>query len=325
MVCAKCARWNLSPLESRWEAIEEAERAYRDTKKRVATDNIGLARLNDGTELIRIGEPLRPEFAAWRYGDQFGRRRTRKLLATAAVVAGTLGFVAGAKALAIYGTVGPLMSPFFMYRRMVHPIAMVQQNDGKFIRITRAGLSTVRVSLTGSQQLRLRFDSFDPRRRAALLSKTGFLDRMMGSKPVHVDVSGERAERALLHMLPILNGYGGTPKTVAAAVEGVEKHQTIAQLVNASPKVPFPSAMKMQLTYGFGLPKQFDNASRLALEMMMHEDTERRALEGELKELESRWIEAEEIAGIADSLTLPTATDERVEQMRMAKSIRTEN
>src|ERR1700733_2388361 len=79
VVCRRCERWNLTPLEERWEAIETAERLYRDTRRRVSTDEIGLAKLPDGTTLIRIGLPLRPEFAAWRYGDQFGRRRNRQL------------------------------------------------------------------------------------------------------------------------------------------------------------------------------------------------------------------------------------------------------
>ena len=78
VVCPKCERWNLTPLEERWEAIEQTEKLYRDTRRRVATENVGLAKLRDGTTLVRIGEPLRPEFAAWRYGDQFGRRRNRQ-------------------------------------------------------------------------------------------------------------------------------------------------------------------------------------------------------------------------------------------------------
>jgi hypothetical protein len=41
---------------------------------------------------------------------------------------------------------------------------------------------------------------------------------------------------------------------------------------------------------------------RLALEMAAHEETERRALEGELEELEAAWREADEIASIADAL-----------------------
>ncbi|HEV7594825.1 MAG TPA: hypothetical protein VGO33_07495, partial [Gemmatimonadaceae bacterium] len=87
VVCRKCERWNLTPVEERWEAIEECERAYRGTKLRASTDQIGLARLSEGLELVRIGQPLRPEFAAWRYGDQFGRRRRKQLMKTGAIAA----------------------------------------------------------------------------------------------------------------------------------------------------------------------------------------------------------------------------------------------
>ena len=91
VVCDVCSRWNLSPLEERWEAIEESERAFRDTRLRVSTEHIGLARLREGLELIRIGEPQRPEMAAWRYGDQFGRRRKRQF----AIVAGSAVLIGG--------------------------------------------------------------------------------------------------------------------------------------------------------------------------------------------------------------------------------------
>lgn len=40
----------------------------------------------------------------------------------------------------------------------------------------------------------------------------------------------------------------------------------------------------------------------LALEMALHEESERRALDGELATLEAAWREAEEIASIADTL-----------------------
>ncbi|WP_419165580.1 hypothetical protein [Candidatus Palauibacter sp.] len=78
VVCRHCQRWNLTPLEERWEAIETCEKLFRRTRVRTSSDNIGLARHPEGLELVRIGEPLRPEFAAWRYGDQFGRRRRRQ-------------------------------------------------------------------------------------------------------------------------------------------------------------------------------------------------------------------------------------------------------
>ena len=50
VVCRTCERWNLSPLEERWEAIEECERLFRGTKLRVSTDNIGLARVKEGND-----------------------------------------------------------------------------------------------------------------------------------------------------------------------------------------------------------------------------------------------------------------------------------
>src|SRR5262245_37361299 len=102
VVCEQCGRWNLTPLEERWEAIEECERTFRGTYVRVSTGNIGLAKLRDGMELIRIGAPLRPEFAAWRYGRHFGTRRRR-----AQYVAGA--GVAAAAAAAV--TLGPTLAP----------------------------------------------------------------------------------------------------------------------------------------------------------------------------------------------------------------------
>ena len=59
VICRRCERWNLSPLEIRWEVIEECERRFRDTRLRVSTDNIGMARLRDGLELVRLLEWLR--------------------------------------------------------------------------------------------------------------------------------------------------------------------------------------------------------------------------------------------------------------------------
>jgi hypothetical protein len=41
---------------------------------------------------------------------------------------------------------------------------------------------------------------------------------------------------------------------------------------------------------------------RLALEMAANEDTERRAMDGELNELERAWRDAEEVAAIADGM-----------------------
>src|SRR5262245_55136348 len=90
VVCKSCSRWNLTPIEERWEAIEACERIYRDTRTRLATEHIGLARVSEGTDLVRIGNPQRPEFAAWRYGAALRKRRTKQYATMGATI--TLGF-----------------------------------------------------------------------------------------------------------------------------------------------------------------------------------------------------------------------------------------
>ena len=79
---------------------------YRDTRLRVSTDNIGLARVAEGLELVRIGAALRPEFAAWRYGDQFGRRRRRQMVRVGLGVGIVGGAIAGGVALGVSAGVG---------------------------------------------------------------------------------------------------------------------------------------------------------------------------------------------------------------------------
>jgi hypothetical protein len=55
---------------------------------------------------------------------------------------------------------------------------------------------------------------------------------------------------------------------------------------------------------------------RPALEMVSHEESERRALEGEFYLLEEAWKEAEEIAGISDDMFLPEHVTSKLDQMK---------
>src|SRR5213075_3057700 len=96
---------------------------FRASPLRVTTDQIGLARLRDGTELVRIGEPLRPEFAAWRYGQRFVQRRMRSQLAAggAAIVAGAGALAFGAGALAFAPLLAPAVTLFGQFSIVVVP------------------------------------------------------------------------------------------------------------------------------------------------------------------------------------------------------------
>src|SRR3984957_16985049 len=102
-VCPRCGRWNLTPLEERWEAVEACERRFRGTVLRTSTDNIGLTRLREGLELVRVGKPLRPELAAWRYSTTFQRRWRRHALLTAGVVGVAVAVPVGLTAIGLSG------------------------------------------------------------------------------------------------------------------------------------------------------------------------------------------------------------------------------
>src|SRR5687768_17207320 len=100
-VCGRCARWNLAPIEERWEAIEDAERLFRDTRVRVQRESIGLAKLADGTRLVRVGRALPGEVAVWRYGRTFFRRQAGGMWAGGALTAGGLVGMLGFGALGL--------------------------------------------------------------------------------------------------------------------------------------------------------------------------------------------------------------------------------
>lgn len=55
---------------------------------------------------------------------------------------------------------------------------------------------------------------------------------------------------------------------------------------------------------------------RLAIEMAVHEESERRAMEGELQLLEQAWRDAEEVAKIADNMFTPAAIESRLDALR---------
>jgi hypothetical protein len=101
-VCRECGRWHLTPIEDRWEAIEEAERMFCATSLCTSTEAIGLATLQSGVELVRVRKASDLEFAAWRYGHAFKQRWAREItLATVTtlaaagvtVAAGAFGFL----------------------------------------------------------------------------------------------------------------------------------------------------------------------------------------------------------------------------------------
>ncbi|HEX4682105.1 MAG TPA: hypothetical protein VH277_05315 [Gemmatimonadaceae bacterium] len=310
VVCPHCERWNLSPLEERWEAIENAERLYRDTRKRIATDNIGLAKLRDGTTIVRIGEPLRPEFAAWRYGDQFGRRRRNQMIVAGGALAAVGGLIVGGAVAGVgiggfAGVGGPFIRAIIRGRPNTVVARVPSEQHGVLpVRRRHLGESTIGRAADGSMHLHLRF--------------------INGS----ADFEGREAERVAALVIPKVNRYGGAKETIRKAVDEIEAgggsegyldRLTRTASVYTRPLEPSGNRWRQgrehreALTHGlFGLPRE----SALALEMALHEEVEQRAMLGELAELERAWRDAEEIAGIADSLLVPAGVDEAFRRIK---------
>lgn len=310
VVCRGCERWNLSPLEERWEAIEQAERLYRDTRRRVSTENIGLARLPEGTTLVRIGEPQRPEFAAWRYGDQFGRRRTRALLVAGGGVAAVAALVTGGALAGVgIGGFGYLFVNFG--RRLVHGspeavVARIRTRHQGVVQVRRRHLaeSSIATADDGTLGVHLRFKNGAAR------------------------FSGAEAERIASIILPKVNRFGGRKVDVADAVRQIEdlgdsasylrnvgrQSQGLIKSMTEGVSGWRARARQNEFTkYGlYSLPAPH----RLALEMALHEEAERRALEGELAELEQAWVDAEEVAAISDNLLVPETVDAEFRRLK---------
>jgi len=294
VICRQCERWNLSPLEERWEAVEEAERVYRDTPLRVATEHVGLARHREGLDLVRIGAPLRPEFAAWRYGDQFGRRRKR-YVRNGVIGIGVVGGLAAGSAAVIGSLVGL-------------NLALQAFNVGNLIWQRKAASYTTRIPRDGAEPLLLNMTHHGVARLRPRDGKQRGAAPVDPSAPWHLELqhsegkallTGQDAVRALRVILPRVNQSGASAASVKRAVQELEEV--------GGPEAYFAASEFRARKQGWGhMPLGGQPAPiRLALEMAAHEDTEREALEGELSWLETAWREAEEIAAIADDLTLP--------------------
>ncbi len=299
VVCRRCEKWNLTPVEERWEAIEECERLFRETRLRQSSDHIGLAKLKEGLTLVRIGQPMRPEFAAWRYGDQFGRRRKRTMLWTGVGVVAVGAVYAGGIAAGV-GICGFQMLPQAIINIPVR--VKIKTKDGRVLKVRQQNLERSRF-LMNSESVEGDWSVY--------------VKHSNGEDTFH----GEDAVRVTSLLLPKLNSMAGPKRVVEDAVQRIEDagnpERYLAQLpekVRAADHDRYGDRTVKEKK--LGLVGKLPKPTKLALEMAVHEEQERRALEGELWLLEAAWREAEEIAGISDDLFVPTDAEEFIERHR---------
>jgi hypothetical protein len=312
-VCPRCARWNLAPLQERWEALDAGERLFRGARLRAQSENVGLAKLRDGTWLIRIGQAPGRELAAWRYGAQLQRRKHRALFYGTAVAAAGIGVVAAG---VIFASVGVLSAwnMYLGYRRLVNH-ARAHRTVG-WVEADLSG-APQRVRVRGEEAAGAWLSDPDDGQGIALnlpLSVEGpDPQRPWKTRKVPLIVRGPEAHGVMTRLMVHVNAKG-------ADHSGVESALSMIQAAG-SPEAYVRKMARQRLLLtgadpriGSGAGLGWDEAMvpargpvpnatvSLALEMALHEDTERRALQGELAGLEEMWRQAEEIAALADRL-----------------------
>ena len=336
-VCPRCARWNLAPIETRWEAVESAEKLFRSARVRVHSENIGIAQLSDGTRMIRIGEALPLEAASWRYGDRAVRRERRfwlgaggSLVGASALAIGGIPLLAAAGAPIVAAGVGvQIAANYWLLRSQLRPVYRVPAElspTGREVVLRHAHSAFSRVVPSDDEH---GFAVEVPLPLPPVREERDGIVRWVPLPPLRVE--GGEAERLLERVLVGANPRGFGRRRLRDAVERLsaagEPRRLFRELAQREAGV-FPAWMAhntnrnaapdlrggMQRFIGTfrgeriagaptpGPKRVLPRSDVLALEMALHEETERRALQGELRALEAAWREADEIATIADYL-----------------------
>lgn len=253
VVCGECRRWNLVPIEDRWEALEALERIARDEARLlVETPNIALLRVGD-VDLIRVGHAAHlPEEAWWRYGRFLASRDSR------------------------------------YYER----IAIVKQ----IVRELKFGQTAWRGAATcpncGSVLREIQFHN--SKRVIVARGQDGAMELRYRCYRCHLDalhagyrLTGVSAEHLLRRILAYRHWDRASEAAVRAAAGVIEEIGSPDQLAQR---------LALQRVYLGELPRPY----ALALEIAVNDITERKLLRLDLKELEARWLEEEELARIVD-------------------------
>ena len=351
VVCRRCGQWNLTPVEERWEALDECERLATTAEAHVSGGALGLARTPSGLELLRVGGMPAEDIATWRYGRRVHARQRRAagvlvglaVLTTALAVGG--GIASGAPWIALW--IALLLGPWF-YQLWQHPprlwthvpngtggrfllgpwhmddVRLLVSNDGGgpilFVphargeaRLRGTVAATVLAGLLPTLNVTdcTSVDLADAIRRVAVAEE---LD------PNAAKVQGSRAHPA--------RALGGGPSVTEAAQAWAELHglavpgrhrQESGALVKAYAALRPWERVAGRPAWQTGTRLQdIEPEVRLALEMAATEEAEAAALRARAVAAEPTWRAEETVAAIADDLLVPAPVRERWDALRAA-------
>lgn len=281
VICPKCSRWNLAPLDERLERIEALARAAGEGRVAAATEHVALIRWRT-YDFVRVGKPQRLEFATWRYGERIRARRREQLKFVVPVTVAALGLavavnVAAGGSLGVFVWNMPNMARM-MYTGMVgrRRVGLVEppicERCGTVLELRAKHVAYARVVRQAQVDMALILSCPTCHTEGAMLV-------------------GHEAQVALRQGLTYLALARGSRQRAEDAARLVESAGGPDQLIN--------DVARRELTL-----RSLAAERRLALEMAVDEQVE-------VEELERHWKEAEEIAEIADG-TL--SSDPQLEQ-----------
>ncbi|HET9983194.1 MAG TPA: hypothetical protein VFQ38_06395 [Longimicrobiales bacterium] len=287
-ICPSCARWNLAPIEERWEALEELEKLARDRGKLLAgTENISLIHAGE-LEVVRVGSARLNEEAWWRYGREFARRRRTTLILMGVETAFWVGmsFLAPGAFSGMYGQ--SILKQVIRYRRFG---SVAWRGAG---RCGRCGAPLTRYKFSDSKRVVLL-----PGADADSWSLRLWCPECRGKQPeAGVRLEGGEAAHVLRRIMAYRHFDGASQKLVTEATRTIELAGSPTELTRA---------LAGHATSLEQLRKR--KAESLALEIALNDQTERELLELELSALEARWREEEELARIVDGELTPLPPD----------------
>ena len=289
-ICKECKRWSLTPIEERWEALEELEKAVRDRARLLSkTENIALLRAGQ-LEIVRVGRANLAEQSWWRYGAELAtRRKNYKTLSTAGAV-GAGAAIWGGMAMGGLGFIGA----WILWDKLPGTIpgaARWFRFGGDVWRgrakCPRCGFTFHRVPYRKRGDLILR--------STHELEPTGMAyrcPRCQDHREGGLHLGGREADHTLRRVLAYHHFDGANEKTVSSATRLIQEAGSPSDLT------------RILLKDGKRLA-DLGRTGGIALEIAANENSEQRLLELELNELEAHWKTEEELAAIIDGELTP--------------------
>lgn len=292
IICDHCSRWNLAPIESRWEAVDALERAVRGSARlRTRTTNVALFH-TPSLDIVRVGEPDTHEECWWRYGRQFRRRRLRYAMAAGVGATTVIAGVAGVGILTL-SLLDLVLAGWVRGRR--DPALVVAEIAGSGARTAAAldrrarfGRLAWRGELACARCGAITRElAFRDRSRLEIRADWMLRLRCPDCDSGRVAFDAVESRRVLRRALAYHNFAGGTRRQIGHAARAIDSGD---ELLRDGRYVGFGDGVGYEL---------------LALEMIVTRLDEAEQLRLEISEIEARWRAEEEIAVIADGELTP--------------------